>query len=127
MFKMLTARNNSHRQQLAFMLILLIAFSIFTIFRQPLISALILFMYLLYTLRSLFLPDWLSRKLGGVIGGGPTVAGAAAGKGQPGKPPRTPAPGPTKDPVAERHKKRALELLDQRMAAMNGKGSPFIV
>ncbi len=115
----------NHRQQLVFMLTVMIAFSIFTIFRQPLVSALILFMYLLYTLRGHFLPADLAWRLSG--GTGP--AGLDGIAGNHGKAPLTPAPAntPSKDPVAERHKKRALELLDQRMAAMNGKGSPFIV
>ena len=70
------------------------------------------------------MPADLAQRLGGSAG-----AAAAMGVGQHGKVPRTPAPVNTsnKDPVAERHKKRALELLDQRMAAMNGKASPFIV
>ena len=112
----------SHKQQLVFLLIVLIAFSIFTIFRQPLVSALILFAYLLFTLRGHFLPAHLAQRLGGGVG---ALRPASVTK----KTPLTPAPtnAPAKDPVAERHKKRALELLDQRMAAMNGKSSPFIV
>ena len=116
-----------HRQQLVFLLIVVIAFSIFTIFRQPLVSAFILSLYLLYTLRGHFLPAHLAGGLGGGVGA--ATAAAAGTARQQGKTPRTPSPASeqTKDPVAERHKRRALELLDQRMAAMNGKGSPFIV
>ena len=112
----------SHKQQLVFLLIVLIAFSIFTIFRQPLISALVLFMYLLYTMRGKFLPAHIAQWLGG---NSATLRSSVAKA----KTPLTPAPAnaPVKDPVAERHKKRALELLDQRMAAMNGKSSPFVV
>lgn len=94
------------------MLILMIAFSIFTIFRQPLVSAIILFFYVLYTLRGHFLPSQFQHI------GNPQN-----------KLPLTPVPdkAPAKDPVAERHKKRALELLDQRMAAMGGNSSAFVV
>ena len=94
------------------MLTLVISFSIFTIFRQPLISALILFLYVLYTFRGKFLPSQFQH--GGNVQN---------------KIPRTPVPekAQAKDPVAERHKKRALELLDQRMASIGEKNSAFVV